>query len=360
VTDPFGGLPQPAPEPKRKRPFLPATYALLALLGVVFLAEAVAGHDLSVTSNLALFRMGALYLPAVADGDFWRIGSYAFLHIGWLHILMNGWSMWILMPQLELAFGSNLALGFFCATAIAGGAASLGWATLHGGNPMLMAGASGGIFGLFGATLAFYYRIRDRFTAQARSALVRSMLFNLIINVGIAFTFPVDSAAHLGGLASGVALGMLAPQRALPKTFWQKPAQWLIVASVLALASMEGAAVARAVKPKPRTLRGNGATAQVSGLFVPEQPGVAELPGEASLEILRDDAPPKPGQGLQLAGRTWVREASKLDGDDLLQLSTEDGTGQLVIQLRCNPGLCAGEKADEFLEPTARTLRASP
>jgi membrane associated rhomboid family serine protease len=379
VSDPFGGLAPPPPPggdgsagdersakalrgggPERKRPFLPVTYALLTVLGVAFLAEAVVGQDLTVDNNAALFRLGALYLPAVRDGDFWRLGSYAFLHIGWIHILVNGWSMWILLPQLEMAFGSNLALGFFCATAIAGGAASLGWATLHAGHPMLMAGASGGIFGLFGATLAFYYRIRDRFTAEARSALMRSMLFNLLINLGIAFSFPVDNAAHLGGLASGIALGLLAPQRALPKAFWQRPMQWLIVGSVLVLASMEGAAVARAVKPKPRTLRGSGAEAKVEGLFAPVEPGVAFSPGMGAIVIAREGTPPPPGEGQQLAGRTWVRKKSKLEHGDVVELFTEDGAGRLSLQFECYDALCKDDKGDKLIELTARTIRASP
>ena len=370
MSDPFGGLPPPPPGgagdarsaggPERKRPFLPVTYALLTLLGVAFLAETIVGHDISGRSDVALMRMGALYLPAVADGDFWRLGAYALLHIGWLHILMNGWSMWILLPQLEMAFGSNLALGFFCATAIAGGAASVGWATLHGGNPHVSAGASGGIFGLFGATLAFYYRIRHRFTPEARRALTRSMLFNLLINAGIAFTFPVDSAAHAGGLVSGVALGMLAPQRALAKGFWQKPMQWLIVGSVLVLASMEGAAVARAVKPKPRTLRGPGVEAKIPGLFIPVEPGTAAIPNVAELEISRAATPLETGPGQQLAGRTWVRQTSSSQGEERVRLSTEDGPGQLRIQLICADAFCRGDNADKLLELTARTIRASP
>ena len=81
-----------------------------------------------------------------------RIGSYALLHIGWFHLLVNAYAIWILAPQLELTFGSNVTLGLFSATALAGGAASALWG-FQTGNAHLAAGASGGIFGLFGATV---------------------------------------------------------------------------------------------------------------------------------------------------------------------------------------------------------------
>jgi rhomboid protease GluP len=369
VSDPLGALPPPPPEPPEqpeKRPFLPVTYALLAGLALAFLAESVVGHDLSVENSAALMRMGALYLPAIRDGDYWRLGAYAFLHIGWLHIAMNSWSLWNLLPQLELAFGSNLTLGFFSATAIAGGAASIGWAMLSHGNPHVSAGASGGAFGLFGATIALLFRIRHRFSEEARRSLFRRLLFSLALNLGIAFTFPVDSAAHLGGLASGLVLAMLAPQRSLPKARWQKPAQWFIVASVLVLACMEGAAVARAAKPKPRTLRGSGVEAKIDGQLIPVEPGVAIVPASAVIEIsrLRDPQLAAPGQEtLRLGGRAWSVEKSvetiKEAGTwNVLKLTAEDE--RLQITLDCHDSFCEGDKGEKLLEVTARTLRTSP
>jgi membrane associated rhomboid family serine protease len=367
VTDPFGGLPPPPPEPApppeppQKRPFLPVTYALLAALALAFAAEGFVGHDASVESGVALLRMGALYLPAVRDGDWWRLGSYAFLHIGWLHIAMNAWSLWILLPQLELAFGSNLTLGFFSATSIAGGAASVGWAIARG-KDVLAAGASGGLFGLFGATIALAFRTRHRFSPQTRKVLLRQLVFNLLINAYIAFSLPVDSAAHIGGFLSGLILGMLAPQRSLPQGWWQKPTRWFVVASALVLASMEGAAVARAVKPKPRTLRGAGVEAQIDGAFIPEQSGHAGIPGAAALFIRREAEPLPPGENVERIGdRDWVRQHSTDgDGDEHSLLAASDGSGRVIIEFTCGDPFCRGEKGDQLLELTARTLRTSP
>src|SRR5207253_6169145 len=118
-------------------------WAILISLFAGFAAEAIVGHDPAAKGAVALLRLGALFPPAVADGDWWRVGSYAFLHIGWAHLLMNGYALWVLAPHLEATFGSNLTLGLFAATAIAGGAGSLAW-SLHFGHAALAAGASGG------------------------------------------------------------------------------------------------------------------------------------------------------------------------------------------------------------------------
>lgn len=367
MSDPFGVLPPPPPpppEPLPKRPFLPVTYALLVALALAFLAEGIVGHDASVESGVALIRMGALYLPAIRDGDYWRLGSYAFLHIGWLHIAANCWSLWILLPQLELAFGSNLALGFFSATSIAGGAASVGWAVLRGHDELLAAGASGGVMGLFGAALAFAWRTRHRFSPAARRVLMRQLILNLLINVYIAFSFPVDNAAHLGGLFFGFILGTLAPQGSLPRGWWQKPIQWFVVASVLVLASMEGAAFTRAVKPKPRLLRGPGVEAQISGLLIPTGPGHAELPGAAEIFVRREREPlpeAASAQTISIGGRTWIREREKTaSGEDHTVLAASDGPGRLIIQMACADPFCRGDEGDKLLEQTARTIRTSP
>ncbi|MCA1828888.1 MAG: rhomboid family intramembrane serine protease [Myxococcales bacterium] len=366
MSDPLGGLePAPVEEPRpeppaRKRPFTPTTWALLVVIGLGFLAEGIVGHDGTVESSVALIRLGALYLPAVKTGDWWRIGSYAFLHIGWAHIAMNGWALWILAPQLEATYGSNQTMGLFASTAIAGGGASFLWAIVRGGTPPLAAGASGGLFGLFGATVALAWRLRHRIPPEARRSVFRRILGTLAINVAIAAFFPVDSAAHLGGLLSGVGLGLVAPLPMLPAQPWHRLTHWLLIASALALFAGEGAAVAWAVKPKPRTLHGAGVEAQVPGMLVPEEPGLALLPGAAAVEIGRDDEPLsiEPGQdAIHVGERTWVREVESRDGKDVVRLAAADGPGRLVIEFACGADFCRGEKGRQMYELVARSIR---
>ena len=95
------------PEPSRPQPALaharppatPTTVLLLALLGAGFLAEIWVGGGLG-EDPLTLFRLGSLSGAAVAAGDFWRLGSYAFLHAGPVHLLVNGYALWVLMRPI--------------------------------------------------------------------------------------------------------------------------------------------------------------------------------------------------------------------------------------------------------------------
>ncbi len=370
MTDPLGGLapeeqrpaevPHPAPP---RRPFTPTTFAILGVLAVAFVAEGLVGHDGSVQDSVALVRLGALFLPAVRDGDWWRIGSYAFLHIGWAHFAMNAYALWMLAPQLEATYGSNSAMGMFAATAIAGGGASILWNLLRGGQPVLAAGASGGLFGLFGATVALAWRLRHRIPPEARRSVFRRIGVTLILNVAIAAYFPVDSAAHAGGLLAGIGLGLVAPLRSLPTKAWHAPIHWFLIASALVLAAMEGAAVARAVRPKPRTLRAAGLEAQVPGLFVPLEPGVAGIPGEAMLGLGSDAEPLQiqPGDdAVRIGDRTWIRQRAEEKGAKVVRLAAADGGGRILIELWCGASFCQGAGADPIYEQVARTVRRVP
>ena len=368
MSDPLGGLEPPPPseeaqpqtQPRAKRPFTPTTWALLAVLAAGFVAEGLIGHDSTVESSVALVRLGALYLPAVRSGDWWRLGSYAFLHIGWAHIAMNAWALWILAPQLEATYGSNQTMGLFASTAIAGGGASVLWAMVRGGTPALAAGASGGLFGLFGATVALAWRLRYRIPPEARRSVFRRILGTLAINVAIAAFFPVDSAAHLGGLLSGAVLGLLAPLPMLSPQPWHRLTQWFLIASALVLFAGEGAAVAWAARPKPRTLRGPHVEAQVPGMLVPVEPGVALLPGAAYVEIRRDDErlSIEPGEdAIRVGDRTWVREKDNREGKDIALLAASDGSGRLVIEFACGADFCRGAKGQQMYELVARSIR---
>ncbi|TMA24485.1 MAG: rhomboid family intramembrane serine protease [Deltaproteobacteria bacterium] len=365
MSDPLGGL-EPAPPPREEprptppRRRTPSTYALLLVFAAFFAAEGIIGKDASVESGAALIRLGALYAPALRDGDWWRLGSYAFLHIGWAHILANSWSLWVLAPQLELTFGSNLTLGLFAATAVAGGAGSAFW-SLHQGTAVLAAGASGGVLGLFGATAALYWRMRHRLPQDVQRRIVRAIGLNVLLIFAIAYAAPVDNAAHAGGAISGLLLGLIAPLPMLERRPWHTVAQAVLIAGALALAAMEGAAVAWAVHPRPRTLRGAGVEAQVPGMLVPLQPGLAGIPGEVLLEISRIDNPLQiePGEdAVRIADRTWLRQRGPGNKGEVTRLAASDGGGELVVEMWCGADVCRGAAGERIYEQVARTARS--
>lgn len=357
MSDPLGGLAPAPPPPPAERQVPRATLALLAILGLVFAVECVMGGTALGDSNIALMRLGALYLPAVRDGDLFRVGSYAFLHIGWVHILSNGASIWVVGSQIEFAFTADLMLGFFSATALAGGAASLFWAASTG-HLGLAAGASAGAFGLFGAMIALLFRVRHRFSREARGRLIGQLVLNLLINVGIALKFPVDNAAHLGGLASGIVLGMLAPQRSLPDHPWQTLVRWLSAASIPLLAALEVVALVRAREPRTRLLRGDGAEARVDALFVPVEPGTAVFPGVGAIQIGPDTEAQPSGKQVQIDGRSFRLTQAAQDRGTQRTLLTGEAEGH--VELVCVDPYCQGDNGEKIVEATARTLRIGP
>lgn len=188
----------------------PLTYSLLAVIAAVFLAEIVLGLLAlgslgGATSQQVLVTLGANVWPV--DGEWWRLVTSMFLHIGLLHLAVNCWALYQLGGLFEIWVGSrNLALVYFAA-GIAGSAASLLFTLRPAEGASLSAGASGAIFGILGALISFLVRRRDRLTAAAKSLLMQ-LLFWAGINVFLGVTAAgIDNSAHMGGFAVGLAIG---------------------------------------------------------------------------------------------------------------------------------------------------------
>jgi len=370
-TDPLGGLPEPSrPQPAlahARPPATPTTVLLLALLGAGFLAEIWVGGGLG-EDPLTLFRLGSLSGAAVAAGDFWRLGSYAFLHAGPVHLLVNGYALWVLMRPIEALFGPVVAMGIFAATAIAGGGASIASSALRHSPWLQAVGASGGIFGLFGAHCALYWRLRNKLTPEARRAAARTLLFNLLINLALAVGaqaagFPLDNAAHAGGFLSGILLGLVAPSPALEPRPWGRPTLWLLMLASLALASMEGAAVARAVKPHPRVLRSPGVEARIPWMAVPFEEGRALTPTQIEVYLGREKGAveaPSGAQGRRLGEHEWYEShGTDEKGGEHVVLVAPLRTEHLVVQAWCHSDECTPERRDELAEQVAAAARTT-
>jgi rhomboid protease GluP len=133
-----------------------------------------------------------------------------FLHIGIFHILLNGWALYQLGALFEILLGSPSLVGVYVVSGLVGSFTSLFF------TKGLSAGASGAIFGLMGALIAFLARRREMLTPAAKSLLGQLVLW-AGINVFIGFTTPgIDNAAHLGGCAAGFLLGLTLKGRQAP------------------------------------------------------------------------------------------------------------------------------------------------
>lgn len=171
------------------------------LLGVNILIHVVGMLDVTVREQI--FQAGAQLNPLVAQGEWYRLISAAFLHSpGMLtHILFNMFALYLFGPQLERQAGSLPFAMLYLSSALAGGAA------FFFANPAGAAvGASGAIFGLFGAWLAAALHNRHSPSGQAG---LRQLLLLLGINLALPLFVPgIAWEAHLGGLVAGFVIAL--------------------------------------------------------------------------------------------------------------------------------------------------------
>lgn len=221
------GTPQrPGPTVPERVRAAPVSYALAAANVLVFLW--VEAHGSSRDPG-TLVRFGALYGPAVWAGEWWRLLSAAFLHVGFVHLAVNvgfglGWCVLV-----ERALGRARFLALYLLAAVGGSALSL-----LGHN--LSAGASGAIFGVVGATLVLHRRAVGSWGAFVRSRAAQVTLANIAVFSIVGIWARFDELAHAGGFATGALAAWLwsrpAPRRAWP---WAVFAAGLVALLALAL-----------------------------------------------------------------------------------------------------------------------------
>ena len=177
----------------------PVTRLLVAVNVLIYLAELGGGAGVNANSGW-MFEHLALFsghysdgTPAgVANGEWWRLISAAFLHLGPIHLAMNMLALWWLGGPLEEAIGSRRYAMLYAVSGLAGSAGALI------ANPnSLTVGASGAIFGIMGAMVVLQY--------QATGSIAGPALTLIVINVAFSFAISnISIGGHIGGLVGGV------------------------------------------------------------------------------------------------------------------------------------------------------------
>jgi hypothetical protein len=271
------------------------------------------------------------------------------------------------MRPVESTYGAVAALGLFAATAMAGAGASLGWFAWRGVSVVQSAGASGGIFGLFGATGALFFRLRRHLAPEAVRGATRTLLINLLMNVALAVGavkagFPLDNAAHVGGFVAGIALAMIAPLAPLEQRPWHRPVLWGLALASFALAAMEGIAVARAVRPHRRTLRADGAESAIPYYVVPFQDGIAISPAGIGYAVELQRGPPEPEEGtggrvVRFGDLAWHERHVGAGETETVVLVSHLGSERLRVRAKCLGGSCTPEGRDALAEDVAAHVK---
>ncbi|WP_373033777.1 rhomboid family intramembrane serine protease [Sulfurovum sp.] len=191
------------------------TYILIALSSAVYLFSAFFSQSLIDMDMQTLVDMGALFGPlTVLKGEWWRLVTAMFLHGGMTHLLMNMFSLYIVGRGVEMYFDTKSYLSIYFFAGIIGGLVSLYMHPVSVG-----VGASGAIFGVFGALAGFFLAHRDRIASHSK-AFMKDFGVIIAINLVIGLSIPsIDVSAHIGGLVVGFIGGFVL----------SKNSKWLLV-----------------------------------------------------------------------------------------------------------------------------------
>ena len=174
--------------------YYPVVSTLLAINIVVYLITLIPN------TGDRIFYLGMGFNGLIAQGEWWRIVTAMFLHGSITHILFNAFSLFVFAPDLERFAGKGRFITIFFASGIAGNILTY---IIHD-YLYASVGASGAIFGVFGAFAALVYYTRNNFP-QLKQVILPLVIISVIMTF---LSSGVNAVAHLGGLATGFVLGL--------------------------------------------------------------------------------------------------------------------------------------------------------
>jgi rhomboid protease GluP len=202
----------------------PVTAGLVSIIALNFIFQMVISRGGAfLKPNLeALLRAGALASPLVAAGQWWRLVTCVFVHIGVIHFVFNMYALVSVSHFLEQEIGSARYLVLFLLTGAGGSAASYAF------HPnIVMAGASGALFGLIGFSISYFRR-----QGGARSRVIQSFMLRwAVYGFFFGLLMRADNIAHAGGFVTGFLLGAVMEFREDEKR--KRALAWKLLASLL-------------------------------------------------------------------------------------------------------------------------------
>ncbi len=182
------------------------SYIILGTIVLISVLVEVLGFD-------ALLNYGAKINAAIAAGQWWRLLTAMFLHAGIWHLFFNVYALFQLGPETERLFNRERFLVIYFLSGLYAGLASYAFTLAPS------VGASGAVFGLVGALIAYMRRYREIFGRFGQQYLV-NMLVIVGINFVLGFVQPgIDNWAHFGGLVAGFIIGTLLLPRYAPPAY---------------------------------------------------------------------------------------------------------------------------------------------
>lgn len=180
---------------KPKKPVI--TLILIIINLILFLLMYIFGKGSN--DALTLIKFGAFQKELILGGEYFRLITSAFLHIGVLHLLFNTYALYVIGSQLESFLGKIKFLIIYLVSALSGSLLSMLFPI------SISAGASGAIFGLLGSMLYFGYNYRVYLGTVLKSQIIPLIVINLLFGFLMS---GINNAAHIGGLIAGILITM--------------------------------------------------------------------------------------------------------------------------------------------------------
>ena len=163
---------------------------------VMYIIVGIYGNNILNFSANVLVKFGANNILLVKNGEIWRLITCSFLHVGFIHFLLNMYSLRVIGPSVEGLIGKGKFVFIYLLSALSASLMSLVFVDSN----IVSVGASGAIFGLMGALLYFGYHYRLYLNDAIKTQIIPVIVFNLLIGFMIS---GIDNGAHIGGLIGG-------------------------------------------------------------------------------------------------------------------------------------------------------------
>ena len=218
----------------QRTPTIGVTKQLLGINIVVFAAMLLGGAGFWHSPNDTQLNWGANFGPATQDGEWWRLGTAMFLHFGAVHLALNSFALWDAGQLVERMYGHWRFLCIYLVCGLCGNLLSL----VVQGNSAVSGGASGAIFGIYGAAFIFLWRERAAISAREFRWLFGGGLAFSAVTIVLGFIIPgIDNAAHIGGFVTGILASIVLSQtitaRIMPVKFSVGAVLLMIVSIIL-------------------------------------------------------------------------------------------------------------------------------
>jgi rhomboid protease GluP len=261
-----------------------AVFAIMVALGVKVLGGRAEEY----------LRFGANFAPLTTGGEWWRLFACTFIHFGIVHLAFNLWALWDSGRLTERLFGNAWFAALYLFAGLCGSSVSMLW-----NQAVISGGASGAVFGVFGALLAYMTVQRGSIPPQTLNHLRVSTSTFVVYSLFYGFVQSgIDNAAHVGGLAGGFVMGLILARPLAEPRRTRGQTLRAILAVLLAAVTLPTAALltpdtsrvyreARALQKEIETFSAEERRLQAAFMVVTEQSRKNNLDAAATLAQLQ-------------------------------------------------------------------------